>query len=152
MDVNLINPFVGAITGVLPQLGFTSVTRKGLSLGSKSIKADGVVLNLGIVGEKTGNVVYAISEETAKKIASTMMMGMPVDTLDDMAKSAVSEMSNMITANSTINFSNDGVNVDISVPTMLCGSGISIEMSKDQVITVIFDVDGMEFTVHVSID
>jgi len=79
-------------------------------------------------------------------------LSVPVDTLDDMAKSAVSEMSNMITANSTINFSNDGVNVDISVPTMLCGTGISIEMSKEQVITVIFDVDGMEFTVHVSIE
>lgn len=152
MDVNLINPFIAAVTGVLPQLGFQSVSRKGLSLGNKKIKTSGVVLNLGIIGDKTGNVVYVISEETAKKIASTMMMGMPVNELDDMAKSAVSEMSNMITANSTINFSNDGVNVDISVPTTIYGDDIEIEMSKSQVITVVFDVDGLEFTAHISIE
>lgn len=152
MDVNLINPFIGAIVGVLPQVGFKNVERKNLTLGEKRLNTSGVVLNVGIIGEKTGNVAYVVSEDSAKKIASTMMMGMPIVEFDDMAKSAVSELSNMVTANSTINLSNNGINVDISVPTIYCGNKIEVDMSKEQVVTVLFDVDGFDLTAHISID
>lgn len=152
MDVNLINPFIGAIVGVLPQVGFKNVERKSLTLGEKRLNTSGVVLNVGIIGEKTGNVAYVVSEDSAKKIASTMMMGMPIVEFDDMAKSAVSELSNMVTANSTINLSNNGINVDISVPTIYCGNKIEFNMSKEQVITVLFNVDGFDLTTHISID
>jgi chemotaxis protein CheX len=40
-----------------------------------------------------------INQATAKKIASIMMTGRPVETLDDMAQSAISELANMISAN-----------------------------------------------------
>lgn len=151
MDVNLINPFIGAILGVLPQLGFKNVSRKNLSIGTKKIQVNGVALNVDIVGEKKGNVVYVLSENSAKKIASTMMMGIEIDDFDDMAKSAVSELSNMLTANSTINFSNNGINVDISVPEMYCGKEISIDMCEEQVIRIDFDVDGIDFITHIAI-
>ena len=108
MDVRLINPFIGAVTGIMPQIGFSNITRKGISLKEKKFMVSGVVLTLGIVGDKKGNVVYSIDMDGAKKIASTMMMGMPVEELDDMSKSALSELSNMLTANASINFSNDG--------------------------------------------
>lgn len=151
MDVNLINPFIGAISGVFPQLGFPSVNRKGLALSQKKLSLNGIVLNLGIIGEKSGNVIYNISETDGKKIASTMM-NTNISVLDDMAKSAISEMSNMLTANSTIGLSDIGINVDISVPTMLYGDNIEIEMAKDSVIYVSFDVSGMEFNAYISID
>lgn len=151
MDVNLINPFISAITGILPQLGFKNIKRKSLALSKSKIKLDGIVLNLGIVGDKTGNVIYNISEDTGKIIASTMM-GADIKILDDLAKSAISEMSNMLTANSTINLSNSGINVDISVPTMLYGNDIDIEMSKANTIFISFDVDGMNFDTYISID
>ena len=67
--------------GVLPQLGFENVVRTGLSMKTSKIKISGVALTIGMVGEKKGNVVYVIDEEGAKKIASTMMMGMPVENL-----------------------------------------------------------------------
>jgi len=107
---------------------------------------------LGIVGDKKGNVAYAIDTEGAKQIASIMMMGMPVDELDDMAKSAISELSNMLTANAAINFSNDNVTVDISPPTMLTGESIELSMSKDQVMCVEFDVDGIKLEINVALD
>ena len=152
MDVRLINPFIGAVTGIMPQIGFSNITRKGISLKEKKFMVSGVVLTLGIVGDKKGNVVYSIDIDGAKKIASTMMMGMPVEELDDMSKSALSELSNMLTANASINFSNDGINVDISVPTMMYGEEIEINLQKDNIVCIDFDVDGIVLSVNVALD
>lgn len=152
MDVRLINPFIGAVTGIMPQIGFSNITRKGISLKGKKFTVSGVVLTLGIVGDKKGNVVYSIDMDGAKKIASTMMMGMPVEELDDMSKSALSELSNMLTANASINFSNDGINVDISVPTMMYGEEIEINLQKDNIVCIDFDVDGIVLSVNVALD
>ncbi len=152
MDVKLINPFVGAITGIMPQVGFSNIKRKGISLKEKKVTTSGVVLSLGIIGDKKGNVVYSFDMNAAKKIASTMMMGMPVEELDDMSKSALSELSNMLTANATINFSNEGINVDISVPTMMYGEDIVVNMQKDDIVCVDFDVDGIVLSVNIALD
>jgi chemotaxis protein CheX len=152
VDVRLINPFIGAVTGIMPQIGFSNITRKGISLKEKKFMVSGVVLTLGIVGDKKGNVVYSIDMDGAKKIASTMMMGMPVEELDDMSKSALSELSNMLTANASINFSNDGINVDISVPTMMYGEEIEINLQKDNIVCIDFDVDGIVLSVNVALD
>lgn len=152
MDVTIINPFIASVTDVMPQLGFENIVLKEQVEKSKKIAASGIVLTLGIVGDKKGNVAYAIDTEGAKQIASTMMMGMPVDELDDMAKSAISELSNMLTANATINFSNDGINVDISPPTMLTGEDIELSMSKEQVMCVEFDIDGIKLEINVALD
>ena len=152
MDVKMINPFIGAVTGIMPQIGFANVTRKGISLKDKKFIVNGVVLTLGIVGDRKGNVVYSIDMEGAKKIASTMMMGMPVDELDDMSKSALSELSNMLTANASINFSNDGINIDISVPTMMYGEEIEVNLQKSNIICIEFDIDGISLHVNIALD
>ena len=46
MDVRLINPFIGAVTGIMPQIGFSNITRKGISLKEKKFMVSGVVLTL----------------------------------------------------------------------------------------------------------
>jgi chemotaxis protein CheX len=152
MDVKVINPFVASITSVLPQLGFQNIVRKDIKLKSKKIKSSGVIMVIGIVGDRKGNVAYGIDMEGAKKIASIMMMGMPVNELDDMSKSALSELSNMLTANASINFSNDDINVDISVPTLMYGDDIEVNMNSEQIVSVGFDVDGVLFEINVALN
>ena len=152
MGIKMIKPFVDAITDVLPQLGFQSVTQKGITFKTKKIVASGVMITLGIVGDKKGNVVYSLNKEGAKNIASIMMMGMPVEELDDMAKSALSELANMLTANAGINFSNDNITVDISVPTLMYGEEIELSMNKDEIICIEFDVDGINLEISIALD
>lgn len=152
MDAKLINPFLGAVQGVLPQLGFQHIEKKSLEVKKGKIKTQGVVIVIGVVGELRGNVAYAVSIEDGKKIASTMMMGMPVSELDDMAKSAISELANMLTANAGINLSNEEINVDISVPTLLYGQEIEVNMSEGNIFCIGFDVDGILLTVDISLE
>ena len=150
MDVKHINPVLGSISTIMPQLGFQSITKKGLSLKGKNIDSPGVVVIIGLIGDVKGNIIYGMSLDDAKKVASTMMMGMPVDDFNEMAQSAISELVNMLTANVATNYSQDNIMVDISTPTLIQGDFVA-NASTDQVICVEMDVDGITLQVNISI-
>lgn len=152
MDVKHVNPFVESFTTVMPQLGFNSVRMGNLIAKNKEVMGSGVIVILGIVGAIRGNVVYTIDLEAAKQIASTMMMGMPVEEFDDMARSALSELTNMLTANAATAFSNIGIVIDISTPTMLQGDDMSIKMSSDQILCVQLLADDIPVEINISFE
>jgi len=151
MDVNYINPILSSFANVLPQLGLGKVEKKGISLKSRFIESPGVVIIVGIVGDIKGNVIYGLSVEDAKKIASTMMMGMPVNDFDELAQSAISELTNMLTANVATNFSNDNININISTPTLVHGK-FTANATTDKVVCVTMDVEGMAIEVNISME
>ncbi len=136
MDVKHVNPFIESFSAVMPQLGFETIQRGNLSIKQRDLTCSGAVVIVGIVGAIKGNVVYCIDLDHAKSIASTMMMGMPVDELDELSRSALSELANMLTANAATNFSHFGITIDISTPTLLYGEQISVKMSSNQVLCV----------------
>ena len=111
-----------------------------------------MLIVVGIVGEIKGNVVYCLDLENAKKIASVMMMGMPVNEFDDMAQSALSELANMLTATAATSFSGIGISVDISTPTMMYGDNISIKMNSTKVLCIELLADKIPISVNISFD
>jgi chemotaxis protein CheX len=151
MDVNYINPILSSFSNVMPQLGLAKVGKKGISLKSKFIESPGVVIIVGIVGDIRGNVIYGLSIDDAKQIASKMMMGMPVPEFDELAQSAISELTNMLTANVATNFSNDNININISTPTLIHGK-FTANATTDKVVCVEMDVEGMTVEVNISME
>lgn len=91
-----------------------------------------------------------MNEDDAKKIASAMMMGMPVDEFNELAQSAISELVNMLTANASTNFSNNDVNVDISTPTLIHGK-FTANSSSDKVVCISMEVNGCIIDVNISL-
>jgi chemotaxis protein CheX len=150
MDVNYINPILSSFANVLPQLGLANIEKKSISLKNKFIKSPGVVIIIGIVGEIRGNIIYGLNLEDAKKIASTMMMGMPVNEFDELAQSAISELTNMLTANVATNFSKDNININISTPTLMHGD-FNVNATYDKVVCVEMDINGIIMQVNISI-
>lgn len=151
MDVNYINPILSSFSNVMPQLGLAKVGKKGISLKGKFIESPGVVIIVGIVGDIRGNVIYGLSIDDAKQIASKMMMGMPVPEFDELAQSAISELTNMLTANVATNFSNDNININISTPTLIHGK-FTANATTDKVVCVAMDVEGMTVEVNISME
>lgn len=152
MDVKHVNPFIESFTAVMPQLGFENIQRGNLGLKGKDLICNGVIIIVGIVGEIKGNVVYCIGMEHAKKIASTMMMGMPVDELDDMSRSALGELTNMLTANAATGFFNLGITIDISTPTLLYGDNIAVNMSSNQVLSIELFADEHPIEINIAFE
>lgn len=147
-----MNPFLQSFQSVMPQIGFQSIEKGRVSIQGRELEKDGVIIILGIVGDLKGNVVYSMSMENAKAIASKMMFGMAVDELDDMAQSALSELSNMLTATASTEFSNIGININISTPILMYGNGFATKMSTDKVLFVEVFVDNIPIEVNISIE
>lgn len=151
MDVNHVNPFLEAFVGVMPQLGLKNVEKKGISVKQRYIESSGVLIIIGLMGDIKGNVIYGMSVEDAKKVASVMMMGMPVEEFDEIAQSAISELINMITATVATNFSKENITVDISTPTLIQGD-FKANTSTDKVICVEMLADGARIDVNISLE
>jgi chemotaxis protein CheX len=151
MDVKYINPFLDSFINIMPQLGISDIKKKSLSVKGKIIKSAGVLINVGIVGDLRGNVIYGTSLQCAKNIASSMMMGMPVEELNEMAQSAISELTNMLTANASMGFSEQGISIDISTPTLMYGD-FTATASSDKVICVEMLICGLPFEINIAID
>ena len=142
MDAKLVNPFVDAFTAVMPQIGFAEPKRTKMGVKAQNAVSLGVSVIVGFTKQIRGNIVYNMSEDTAKFIASTMMMGMPIENFDDMAQSAISEMSNMLTATAATNLAGMGLEVDISTPSLSIGQNFQAKISDTNYLTVEMDLAG----------
>ncbi|EJO5346822.1 chemotaxis protein CheX [Clostridium botulinum] len=151
MNAEYINTFIDSFYNVLPQVGFSNVTRGEVNL-KNNVESLGILINLGIVGDIKGNIIYNMDVESGKKIASKMMMGLPVEELNEMAQSALSELSNMLTANASINFSNIGVNVNISTPTLMYGQDINIKLNTDKILNIKILADDIPIDANVAFE
>ena len=151
MDAKLVNPFIDAFMTVLPQIGFREPARAAMTVKDKMTQSLGVTIIVGFTKQIRGNVVYNMSEDTAKYIASTMMMGMPVENFDEMAQSAVSEMSNMLTANAATNLAAMGLEVDISTPSLSVGADFQVKISNEKYLTVTMDVSGHPVEIDIAV-
>ena len=152
MDAKLVNPFVDAFTSVMPQMGFPEPKRAKLYVRERNAVSRGVSVIVGFTKQIRGNVVYNMSEDTAKYIASTMMMGMPINEFDAMAQSAISEMSNMLTANAATNLTGMGLEVDISTPSLTIGVNFQVKISDSQYLTVEMDLGGQIVELDIAVD
>ncbi len=127
LDVKHINPFLQSSLSIVESTTQIklSVGRPGLS--ELSFENSTFILQIGVTGALKGQVLIVMTEENAKKIASAMMMGMPMDTIDDMAVSALSELGNMIMGNTATIFSTQGILMDITPPLTMQGSRFKMQ-------------------------
>jgi len=151
MDAKLVNPFIDAFTAIMPQIGFQDIKRTGITVKERSVESLGVTVLVGFTKAIKGNVAYNMSEDTAKFIASTMMMGMPVASLDDMAQSAISEMSNMLTANAATNLVAMGYETDISTPSISVGETFVVKISSENYLSVRMDLCGHTVEIDIAV-
>jgi len=151
MKVEYINPFIKATTEV-----FKTMLNRELTTGKPYIKAspfvaDSLMIMVGITGEIRGQASISMSEDLARSVASTMMMGMPVDALDELSKSALSELANMIMGNSATLLFNTGVNIDITPPTLMMGDNMQVSAGSMRTVCVPLLCDLGEFMLDVSV-
>lgn len=152
MDVNVINPILGAFADVLPQIGFKNVIRKEVSLVEADVDNTGVLVNIALIGQLKGIILIGMDLCSAQQFASTMMMGMEVAAFDALAQSALSEMGNMVCANACMKFTDAGVGgLDISPPTLMISEGGKVMLPVAKAIAVHFDVDGLAVAIYVGI-
>ncbi|MCL1878573.1 MAG: chemotaxis protein CheX [Defluviitaleaceae bacterium] len=119
MDASYVNAFVQGAQRV-----FATICQETPSLGKIFLKTNPytvseVTVSVDIFGAFEGEIVYNMSEHAGCFIVSRMMHGFSVTSLrEDMAKSAVSELANIISGNVATIFAGKEIAVDIRTPQL----------------------------------
>lgn len=153
MNVEYINPFIEASQSVISMMTGNKPALGKVSLKSKPFQSDDIAVIVGITGKIRGQVVISLTESTALKIVSAMMGGAPVDELNEMSKSAVSELGNMIMGNTATILSSRGVGIEITPPSLLVGERILISPAhmKTVCVPLLFEGDN-QIEINVSLE
>lgn len=136
MNADYINPFIEASQMVLKQIASIDTKLGKLYLKTSPFKSDNVIIIVGLTGKMRGQVAFSMSVCTAKMIASKMMMGMPVCEFDELARSAVSEMANMILGNTATLLYNRGIGIEITPPSLLMGDNMQVSNTSMKTVCI----------------
>jgi len=127
LDVKHINPFLQSCITIVESTTMTTLKVGKPMVADLNFKDDTFLLQIGVTGVLKGQVLIVMTYENAKAVASKMMMCMPVETIDEMASSALSELGNMIMGNTATIFSTQGIVMDITPPMAMLGSGFKMQ-------------------------
>jgi chemotaxis protein CheX len=152
MDVKYVNPFLEALTRILSSFGIADVKRGSIKLKDNMHVDLDVTSLVGITGQIRGNIAYSLSQATAKKIVSAMMMGMPVEKLDAIGRSAIAELSNMITGTASSILSECGHLTDITPPSIIFGCDIYFIISSVQTVSVEMETSVGKIEVNIGLE
>ncbi|SDY22548.1 chemotaxis protein CheX [Tindallia californiensis] len=154
MDAKYITPFLESVKTIMGQFGFEKIER-GTIVKKENMNVDmDTIAIVGLVGGVKGNVSYAFSEETAKSIASKMMMGMTVNDLDEMARSAMSEFANMITgtAIATLSQIEEISEVTPTPPSIIYGKEIYMIITPMETLAIDLETDVGKIEVNIGLE
>jgi chemotaxis protein CheX len=119
MDASYVNPFVQGAQRVFATICQETPTLGKIFVKQRPYNASEVTVAVSIFGAFEGEVIYNMKEADGCFIVSRMMMGMPVESLkDDMSKSAISELANIISGNVATIFAGKEITVDIKPPQL----------------------------------
>jgi chemotaxis protein CheX len=150
VDAKLYLPFVESFFEVLPDFGFKELRRGKLALKDKLVAAANVNVLVGLSQDLRGNIAYSMTEETARGVAS-FMIGAASGEFDEMAKSAVAELANMLTSKAAMSFERNGLLVNVSPPTLITGENITL-LSHVRILAVEIITDAGLIEANISLE
>jgi chemotaxis protein CheX len=136
MKVDYINPVLIASSKIIKVLLQEDIKLGRLTLYDNHELANSIAIIMWMHGDFNGRFLFAIQRNVARYI-SGIMMGEEINELDDMSKSALAELASMILGRTGIIFSERGIDVKISYPTLVEGDNIYISSMLPQKHTII---------------
>ncbi len=148
VKVEHINPFILSVCKVVKDMCMMDLKIGKPSIRDKAYSDDASIIQLGLVGNLTGTVVLNLEHSTALGIVSKMMMT-PVTDIDEIGKSAISELGNMVAGNAATVFASNNILIDITTPSYFLGGDYQ-EMSG-QMFSVPFSSEAGDISVDIVI-
>jgi len=142
MKAEYINPFLESAKIVIEQVIQIRPATGELALKDIKFVENYIWIQIGLKGQMNGDIVFGLSEEVALKMVSAMMGGFVVSEIDEIVRSAISELGNMISGNASTMLYNLGVKVDITPPKVI-HSANSAGFSTQQALTIPLIMEGI---------
>ncbi len=136
----IINAFVSPATQIWErELGFP-LTMTGADAVSFKSTTEDITAAIQVAGQVEGTILYGFSIKTARTIVATML-GEEHRGLDEVARSALSELANMITVNAASELGTAGYTCKFGQPTLLVPTGTPVQNIGDSQLRLSFSSD-----------
>ncbi|MBN2329522.1 MAG: chemotaxis protein CheX [Candidatus Omnitrophica bacterium] len=152
MKVEYVNPFIESAVAVLQEIAGLKSERRKLQLKDPDSPFRDVDAILGVIGRVHGQVIYGFDEPTAKNVVSRMMMGAEILEFDEMARSALGELGNIITGKASIALESAGYPIEISPPTLVMAENVRISSLKIPMIVVPLETECGLIDIYVGLE
>lgn len=152
MDAKLVNPIIDSFMELMPQMGFPNPEQQKVSMQEKEVISNGVTVEVGFIRQLRGTVVYNMTEDAAKYIASTMMMGVPVTKFGELVQSAIREMGNMLAARAATHFTELGLDVDITTPKLTINKEHKIKITDGRYLNFAMNLGGRKMNIALYVE
>ncbi|NLU51357.1 MAG: chemotaxis protein CheX [Clostridiaceae bacterium] len=136
MNVEYINPFIEASQSVLAMMTGNKPELGKVYIRKSPFASDNVAVIVGLTGTIRGQVIISLNKDSAIAVASAMMGGMPITELDDISKSAIAELANMIMGNTATILAAKGTGIEITPPSLLMGDNLTIAPSNMETVSI----------------
>jgi chemotaxis protein CheX len=105
---------------------------------------------VGLAGSYTGILSIHCPQDLAMKITSNML-GMEVDEVGEDVNDALGEIANMLGGHVKQVLSKGGLDLNLSIPTVIAGEAYTINSVNDDSVLIPFQFEGEKFLVGLSI-
>jgi chemotaxis protein CheX len=127
MRVEYINPFIEATLSILRELLLDIEIKRGnIYLRASTVLIKGVAVLVGLAGDVEGRVLLDMNQKTALNVAGVMNGGEEFTVMDDMVKSTIQELGNLITARAVTQLGTMGYRFDLTPPVLFTGDQMEI--------------------------
>lgn len=149
MRAEHVNPFIISVCKVVKDMCMLDLKIGKPSMTIGNYQDDASIIKLGLIGSLTGTVVLNLEHSTALEIVSKMMMT-PVTIIDEIGKSAISELGNMIAGNAATVFASSNILIDITTPAYCLGK--EYHGDGNQMFSIPFSSEAGDISVDVFIN
>lgn len=145
MKVKDISLVISECAKILKEVALVDVTVGESFIKTSPFKSQNVIVTIGFTGETKGQFSLSLSEKVVLNIVSNMMGGMDIVQLDELAQSAICELTNIMFGHVATALFNDGLNINIAPPILVIGNEILVSVGKLQItcIPLLIDEDNV---------
>jgi chemotaxis protein CheX len=152
VNAEVINKFLGATTTVLGDYFNIKIEPGGQAQAvPASSPMEPVSVLLEMTGDLAGQFVFGCKPLVALDVARAMMMNPDYPDFDDMCRSALAELGNMIAGMTSTYLSEMGIFVDLVPPLVVTGENVSIHFSVPVIIGVPLKTSAGEIRVCIAL-
>ncbi|MBU2551183.1 MAG: chemotaxis protein CheX [Proteobacteria bacterium] len=142
MDVKYINPFLEATVNVIKTMAFVDVTPDRPFLKKDHVAFGDVTGIIGLTGDVRGSLSLTMNFHLIKTIMQKML-GEEIEDVNDDARDAVGELTNMISGDARRVLQQNGLNLTAAIPTIVAGKNHTIKhIVSGPVIVIPFTSEG----------
>lgn len=150
MEAKYINPFIAAAVNALKTMADLTAERGTPFLKDKFESLADMSGIIGFAGDMKGSVILCFPQDLASKIYQSLTgEAPPPDDIHPVAD-AVGELANMVAGGAKGPLSEMGLNIQISIPSVVCGKNhMVMNTSTGPCLVIPFVIEGSTFWVQI---